>query len=205
MIPIKYDIATPAVQSALIPYYAFLSHFKKTLRNAARRGYVGQRKTDGNGIDITLYLGPDGVKLFNWLEFHLDTIANMESRYMVRFINAMQTIWQVVPGSRLFECVHHVFVNNGYEGGAFPKDALVSACNIDTCPYCNRNNVGLASVRKVRNGRIVSDSVKGQLDHFFYKAKYPYLAISRNNLVPSCGDCNESPNKATEDAVATHL
>ncbi len=205
MIPIQYDTANPNVQSALVPYDVFVSHFKKTLRNAAKRGYVGKKRNDAAGNDLTLYIGQEGVKLFKWLEFYLDAIANTKSRYMIRFINAMQTIWHVVPATPLFDCVYHVFIDNGYEGGAFPKDALIMACCTDTCPYCNRNNVGLAFVRKAKAGRIITESVKGQLDHFYYKAKYPYLAISRNNLVPSCKDCNESPNKATEDAVATHL
>lgn len=56
---------------------------------------------------------------------------------------------------------------------------LVELLNIKTCPYCNRN-----FVVNFDNGTTV------ELDHFFPKNNYPYLAISLYNLIPSCHTCN---------------
>ena len=204
MIPIMYDKNDPNVQSSLNEYYTFISHFKKTIDNAIKRGYIGHKKIN-QGVDSTKYLIASEINVLKWISAHIKFIADLEARYMKCFIHFMETHWQVRRYPRIHDYIHHLFVNNGYDGGSFPKDALVKAVNIDTCPYCNRQTVGFVELRKIENGRIVTKSLKGQLDHFYNKELYPYLAISRNNLVPSCASCNEYPNKYTEDAVATGL
>lgn len=204
MIPIQYDLSNPNVQNALKEYDSFILNFKNNLDNAIRRGYIGQQKFK-NGQDLTQYLSVKDIKVLKWISAHITFIANMDAGIMKRFIQYMISHWNVINGSDIHSHIHHCFVKNGYEGGKFPKDALVKAVNIDTCPYCNRQTVGLVDLPKVEDGQIVIKKVKGQLDHFYNKELYPYLAISRNNLVPSCATCNEYPNKFKEDAFATHL
>lgn len=57
---------------------------------------------------------------------------------------------------------------------------LVQLLGIKVCPYCNRNFV----VNFALNGTTV------ELDHYFPKDNYPYLAINLYNLIPSCHTCN---------------
>ena len=52
--------------------------------------------------------------------------------------------------------------------------------NINTCPYCNRNYIFPAKYHRT-----------SELDHFFPQSKYPYLALSFFNLIPSCKVCNK--------------
>ena len=57
--------------------------------------------------------------------------------------------------------------------------------NVNVCPYCNRNYTFVVG----------NDLIKGtrfEYDHFFDKARYPYLALSFYNLVPSCHVCNSN-------------
>ncbi len=67
---------------------------------------------------------------------------------------------------------------------------IVQHLKLNTCPYCNASLT--VSIDK-------NDKVKPrfQLDHFFPKSKYPFLAISFFNLVPSCGQCNQSKSKSS--------
>lgn len=60
---------------------------------------------------------------------------------------------------------------------------LSKALGINCCPYCNRD---YTLSRKLRNGR----ETHPEFDHFYPKSKYPYLALSFYNLVPSCHSCN---------------
>ncbi|MCY9178439.1 hypothetical protein [Bacillus inaquosorum] len=60
---------------------------------------------------------------------------------------------------------------------------LVQNLGIKVCPYCNRNYINNVPVGK-------STKRTSQLDHFFNKADYPYLAMSFYNLVPVCPACN---------------
>lgn len=59
---------------------------------------------------------------------------------------------------------------------------ILREMEIPVCPYCNRLYITVLKRKKVRP----------QLDHFFPKSLYPYLALSLYNLVPSCGVCNQA-------------
>jgi hypothetical protein len=53
------------------------------------------------------------------------------------------------------------------------------------CPYCQQSYA--FTVRKIKGG-----AFRPTLDHYFPKSRYPYLALSIYNLVPSCYTCNSS-------------
>lgn len=59
---------------------------------------------------------------------------------------------------------------------------LLAMLNVEVCPYCNRQYITTVADGPQR--------VRPQLDHFRNKKDYPYLALSINNLIPSCGVCN---------------
>lgn len=58
----------------------------------------------------------------------------------------------------------------------------LEALGAGVCPYCNRQFITTVSSGSRRT--------RPQLDHFKNKSDYPFLALSINNLVPSCGVCN---------------
>lgn len=57
---------------------------------------------------------------------------------------------------------------------------ILRIMNVDVCPYCNRQYIFTLEDKNVR----------AQLDHYYPKDKYPYLAISIYNLIPCCSICN---------------
>lgn len=59
---------------------------------------------------------------------------------------------------------------------------ILRVIKVDVCPYCNRQYV-----MTIKSGK-----VRAQLDHFYPKKKYPYLALSLFNLIPCCSVCNTS-------------
>ena len=65
--------------------------------------------------------------------------------------------------------------------------------NFRTCFYCNKDFI--TNFRKTRT-KLVSTF---QLDHFFDKDTYPYLALSFYNLIPSCPTCNSSKVKGSKN------
>lgn len=62
--------------------------------------------------------------------------------------------------------------------------AYVMNLGMRVCPYCNRNYI---TPIYSHNGK-----ARAELDHFFSKARYPYLSLSIYNLVPACAYCNSS-------------
>ncbi|MDH5033862.1 hypothetical protein [Chryseobacterium cucumeris] len=59
--------------------------------------------------------------------------------------------------------------------------------DMNTCPYCNANFTFTIKSKKLKS--------RPQFDHFYNKGKYPYLALSFFNLIPSCALCNSGALK----------
>lgn len=74
------------------------------------------------------------------------------------------------------------------------RHEVMVAYNIKVCPYCQRNYI---------TSYIDGDREKttADLDHFFPKSIYPYLALSLYNFVPSCQICN-SRMKLAKEAIS---
>lgn len=70
---------------------------------------------------------------------------------------------------------------------------ILNEMGIAVCPYCNR-----LYITTLKNGK-----VRPQLDHYYPKSKYPYLALSLYNLIPSCSVCNmaKSDMDTRKDAI----
>jgi hypothetical protein len=50
------------------------------------------------------------------------------------------------------------------------------------CPYCEKNYINLVETE--------NKTIKPDLDHFYPKSKYPFLACCIENLIPACQVCN---------------
>ncbi|CAI3244125.1 HNH nuclease [Clostridium neonatale] len=66
---------------------------------------------------------------------------------------------------------------------------LVKNLRLDVCPYCNRNFINNTQVSGKDKEKHIRRTC--QLDHFYPKSEYPYLALSFYNLIPVCSVCNK--------------
>jgi len=69
---------------------------------------------------------------------------------------------------------------------------LANNLNRNTCTYCNRiytNTMVAKDNKKV---------MRPQFDHWFPQSKYPLLALSFYNLIPSCSICNSTVKNDTD-------
>lgn len=78
--------------------------------------------------------------------------------------------------------VEKLFKASGYNNFYQKKHGkdFINLLNRSTCTYCNRNYTLNVS----------ANHASSQLDHWFPKSKFPILALSFFNLIPSCGSCN---------------
>lgn len=72
-----------------------------------------------------------------------------------------------------------IFQYENFSNRKVVREILVKM-DVTVCPYCNRSYIVTLKGSKVRP----------QLDHYYPKSKYPYLALSLYNLIPSCSICN---------------
>ncbi|MCD0477568.1 hypothetical protein LPB90_03830 [Chryseobacterium sp. LC2016-29] len=66
-----------------------------------------------------------------------------------------------------------------------------------TCLYCNRNYT-----RTIGNSK--NKILRAEYDHFYSQSKYPLLALSFYNLLPTCSNCNKKKND-TNFSIDSHL
>lgn len=129
-------------------------------------------------------------ELKKWINFRPDKIKNLLEDITRSYTDFSDST------SNLYLITYKIFIDNGFDKkgkNKFPKDKLIEAIGSDVCPYCNR--IFIKNVN-ADDGM----QVKGQLDHFYNKAQYPYLAILKYNLIPSCPFCNGPTGKHTKDA-----
>lgn len=92
--------------------------------------------------------------------------------------------------------LRNIFINHAYDNALFDKLEFIKSINRDTCPYCNRNYIYYLTADK---------KIKPQIDHFYPKSRYPFLAMSFYNLIPSCQTCNGFGAKEEKDPLEEDL
>lgn len=93
--------------------------------------------------------------------------------------------------------LYNIFVKNCYDkSDKFSKYDFITRIDRNTCPYCNRNYIYYISRY---------EGIKPQIDHFYPKSKYPFLAMSFYNLIPSCQTCNGFEAKGEKDPLIEGL
>lgn len=222
MIPIKYN------DSKLKEYNDFIDTFLGNLDKCLNKGYVGNRNRwkvseakkfykdlsaeqqtiFDNSAEFTLWQSLANNRTFLAADLPMDTNT---VHFITKARRELKTWVNLCPkgikelsnnlvvnyadfknhSSTLYRVTYKLFVDEGYK--KLPNDNLIEATGADVCPYCNR--VFIKNVDG-KDGK----QVKGQLDHFYDKAQYPYLAILKYNLIPSCPFCNGPTGKHSKDA-----
>lgn len=187
---------------------------KKYLKNINSNGYKSFERCEKYCSGKAKIRAPKKMLSAKEIEFlgaikdRLDEIAEADVDKLKVIIKDFQNREPLYNGgaidkdSEIYKAVYKIFVTDNYEKPDF-KETVWKVTNLKVCPYCNHTYIPLVYINGEPEGKYGKDSpdksVKGQLDHFFPKEKYPYLAVSLYNLVPSCGCCNGPLCKASKD------
>lgn len=110
----------------------------------------------------------------------------------------------------LLAAMHYIwdyglFINTERKPAHWDGYSLAKALDIRTCPYCNRMytmTVILPPAKGVKPG--IAKITRPEFDHFYNRARYPFLSLSLYNLVPSCNICNSTLKGDQEMSIKTH-
>ena len=75
------------------------------------------------------------------------------------------------------------------------RHSLLNAMRVSVCPYCNRQFISPWGTEPEKKNT-------ADIDHYYSKDNFPFLALSLYNFVPSCQICN-SRFKLTKDFYAS--
>ncbi|MDT3280681.1 hypothetical protein [Shewanella scandinavica] len=65
---------------------------------------------------------------------------------------------------------------------------ITNGINLDVCPYCNNEDIETINEKGAE--------ARPDLDHFFPKSKFPFLALTLSNLIPAGTRCNQKYKKS---------
>jgi len=127
-------------------------------------------------------------KVFNGIKLYDLLLAKPNE-----IINLITKIGEINSKHSLYKKITDIF---NYSN-KFQKDTITpffkDNFKFRTCFYCNKDFI--TNFEK-QDDKLISTF---QLDHFYDKGKYPYLALSFYNLIPSCSVCNSTTVKGSID------
>jgi len=96
--------------------------------------------------------------------------------------------------------ISQIFSYTDYRGRGQCKNT-VDRLRISCCAYCNKDEIEI--VGEDHGG----DDLRlyGMIDHFYAQSRYPYLALSFFNLIPSCFKCNSQLKRQNDFRYDTHI
>jgi len=148
---------------------------KSDLKNLANNHYKNLKNT------LIRKLKRKHSPLYNFIKRELETIITAEPKDLNKLI-IKKIPYKLRHKSQLKKIFNYdSFSKNYYGYGAYN---LAKLLDIRVCPYCNRQYTFTVLIE---NGK-----TRAEFDHFFSQSKYPYLALSFYNLIPSCHICNSN-------------
>ena len=129
----------------------------------ANKKFIQTKLTDSRLKKAMLLTPKQQIRIINFIKAKLPSIHNEKTK--------------------IYQFLKYIFITNGYDQLTVnDKRKFYSDLKVNTCVYCNRNYI--FDIRE--NGHI-----KGHIDHFYPKAKYPYFAMNYFNFIPVCESCNK--------------
>lgn len=162
------------------------------------RKLIGSRREDkikAASPELTQFLREN--KLINHLRRSQFSLIKEFNEAMSILITSQNVYYSSGKKVDVLTCLQNIFdyedfyidqtLINGQLWGAYE---YLKQLNFNICPYCDRQ-----FVYTFNKG---NKKVRAELDHFYPKSIYPYLALSIMNLVPSCHQCNSSLKGKTD-------
>lgn len=133
-----------------------------------------------DNIELINYLQEDKIKKL--LKEKTDTLL-LDKNIMKKIINHKKTI----NNKKLCKnCIKEMFNYKKFiSSNKIISYEIAKMIGVNTCVYCNRQYIFTVCTEKEK-------IVRPEFDHYLPKSKYPFLALSLYNLIPSCHLCNSN-------------
>ena len=171
----------------------FCRNLETCLYKQLKKSIENKKVLSPNKKEIVSNLSDNDIKCLKYLKRNIKKIVGGDLETLQAVINEVtneisKKYKKNDSKPKIYQAVKHIFVDRGYEAKISTTSdtsiayKLVENLGIKTCPYCNRNYISFVKTKKKKT--------RPQLDHFYPKAIYPFLACSFYNLIPSCSACN---------------
>lgn len=134
--------------------------------------------------------------------FTAEKLLSAPADELRKLVIDVENIWcpyvtdSIKKGSYLYQINQELFTGIDYK--AFANSHSDDWCglllmkelakHVRYCPYCNAETI--YAIRFTERGD--TRMVKNAFDHYFPRARYPFLGLSLYNLIPACSRCNSN-------------
>lgn len=167
-------------------------------------GITKNKKKISLNVDIKNCLEYIKVNLKNIISYKTKDLINIIKYFEFNYPCLTNKYEDKEPKPPIYAIIYNIFVDNGYNSYLTDvyKDSekkvekeyhsykFVEKLGIKCCPYCNRSYISFVKNEKKQT--------RPELDHYYPKSIYPFLACSFYNLIPSCSPCNHM--KSSDDS-----
>lgn len=127
----------------------------------------------------------ENIKSVSSKNLNLDMFAYNEEAFSnkSKIKEKIKSLKKMFTKKTLKELLNDIFNYDSFsKDGDWDRHKIISMMGISVCPYCNRQYIS--------NYNNKTQKTTADLDHFYCKTNYPYLALSLYNFIPSCSICN---------------
>jgi hypothetical protein len=131
--------------------------------------------------------------------YNYQKIIKLQQNEIIYFIKTIENnLNEKKYGEKIVSTIKKYLLENVFDYDALQSKRITpffkKHFDFKTCFYCNQNFISNFEIE----GKLDTKSTF-QLDHFYDKATYPYLALSFYNLIPCCATCNSPVVKGSAD------
>lgn len=139
----------------------------------------------------SLFSNVSKTDLFNWSIRGKLSDAKLKSIGIYHHENALKILSSIFNYSEIL---------NDNSIVPTPRHQILSAMRVSVCPYCNRQYITIYTDADSNTEKTTAD-----LDHYYIKSDYPYLALSFFNFIPSCQICNSRFKQSKDFYLYPHI
>jgi len=193
------DINLPNIIEARDNHYLFMRYIiKKKLNGTA---FVEQTPPNMNHIRQIVNIGSLDQEVIRFLndEHNLKKILIGNPDELDAIKSVFTEPSQISSIHKIINYKSWINLDNSAAYRRYNAYNLAEKLDIPTCVYCNRiytKTIVTCSGKKI---------TRPTFDHWFPKQKYPLLAVSFYNLIPSCSICNSGLKASTPFSLSTHF
>lgn len=129
----------------------------------------------------------------NFIEFlkelkSIENLAIIENEEMLQLIDRFHQLNFPKEDLEILEKIFNYDYFSKLEPLKWSRHKLLTSLGVKVCPYCQRNYITSYTLEENKEDKV--EKATADLDHFYPKKDYPFLALSLYNFIPSCSICN---------------
>lgn len=169
-----------------------LSNIDETIKDKHKEwfdSYV-KKNLDDKIKELEIMENPSNSNFIKFLK-ELKSIENLAIIENTDMLNLIDKFHQANLSEEDLKILKEIF-NYKYfselEPPKWSRHQLLTSLGVKVCPYCQRNYITSYTLEENKEDKV--EKTTADLDHFYPKKDYPFLALSLYNFIPSCSICN---------------